>query len=50
MAELSSVWLPKQNTESLRRRFIAVFGPVKPLEEGFRRFIDRPYAAVGGTG
>ncbi len=49
MAELSPVWLPQQNSQSLRRRFIAVFGPVKPLEEDFLRFIDRPHAAARGT-
>jgi hypothetical protein len=47
MAELSSVWLPQQNAESLRHRFIAVFGPVKPLEEDFLRFIDGSHGAVG---
>jgi hypothetical protein len=47
MADLSPAWLPRQNAESLRSRFIAVFGPVKPLEEDFLRFIDRPGAAGG---
>ena len=46
MAELSSGRLPRQNAESLRRRFIAVFGPVKPLEEDFLRCIDRPIATA----
>ena len=41
MAELSSVWLPPQNSESLRRRFIAAFGPIKPLEANFLRSVDK---------
>ena len=49
MAELSSAWLLPQNPESLRRRFIAVFGPIEPLEEDFLRFVDEPHAAVRGT-
>ena len=49
MAELSSMWLPQQNAESLRRRFIAAFGPVKPLEEDFRRSIDGQQAVARGT-
>ncbi len=49
LAELSSVWLPQQNTESLHRRFLAAFGPVKPLEEDFLRFISSPPGAAGGT-
>jgi hypothetical protein len=49
LAELSPLWLPQQNAESLRRRFIAVFGPVKPLEEDFLRSIDQPHAAARGT-
>ena len=49
MAETSSVWLPRQNAESLRRRFIAAFGPVIPLEKDFLRFVDGLHAAVRGT-
>jgi hypothetical protein len=48
MSELASVWTPRQNPETLRRRFIAVFGPVRPLEEDFLRFVDR--LPTSGTG
>jgi hypothetical protein len=46
MADLSPAWLPQQNGELLRIRFIAAFGPIKPLEEDFLRFIGRPGAAA----
>ena len=42
LAELSSPMLPQQTSASLRSRFVAIMGPIKPLEEGFLRFIDKP--------
>jgi hypothetical protein len=39
--QLAPLWL-SQGDESLRSRFIAVFDPIKPLEEDFMRFIDGP--------
>jgi len=45
MAELSSVWVGPQDSESLRRRFVAIFGPVSPLERDFQAYIDRPLVA-----
>ena len=47
MAELSLGWM--QDTNSLRRRFIAAFGPIKPLEDDFLRFIDGRDVPVRGT-
>lgn len=41
MAEMISVWNPQQSPEDLRRRFIAVFGPVRPLEEDFLRYVNK---------
>ncbi|MCY2928859.1 MAG: DUF1570 domain-containing protein [Planctomycetota bacterium] len=46
MAELASPWLGPQDGESVRRRFVAAFGPAGPLEEDFRRSIDRPHVAA----
>jgi hypothetical protein len=46
MADLSPAWLPQQSAELLRIRFIAAFGPIKPLEDDFLRFIGRPGAAT----
>ena len=40
MSQLSGSWFAPQDEQSMKRRFVSVFGPLEALEKDFRQFID----------